>query len=267
VRTSPLRARGFPVIVNYRGNRVPAILGVCFGGGVILFLSVVLVGSWVVRGDITASRRPLLWISIGIGAVLGAGLYDDFRPHRTRGLVNQLMPAVRGKITSGLVKLVSIVGASAFVSWMLGVRGWRFALAVPFMAGCANLWNLLDVRPGRALKFFLPAEIALTIGTADVPYLGVVAAPAIIGATLSLVLDLLEWGMLGDSGSNVLGFIIGIGLLEALSLTGLAIALGMILALHVLAETVTLSRLIEVVPPVRWFDGLGRRRAPAPPAS
>jgi hypothetical protein len=31
-----------------------------------------------------------------------------------------------------------------------------------------------------------------------------------------------------------------------------------VIGLNVLAETVTFSRTIEAIPPLRWFDGLGR---------
>ena len=77
---------------------------------------------------------------------------------------------------------------------------------------------------------------------------------------------LMEMGMLGDAGANVLGFLVGIGVLVVLAPSWLAVVLAALLVLHGLAETVTLSRLIEAAPPLRWFDGLGRRRAQVPPA-
>jgi hypothetical protein len=43
---------------------------------------------------------------------------------------------------------------------------------------------------------------------------------------------------------------------------GLAVALGLQVALHAVAETVTLSRVIALTPPLRWFDQLGRVRLP-----
>jgi hypothetical protein len=73
-----------------------------------------------------------------------------------------------------------------------------------------------------------------------------------------LVLDLRERAMLGDAGSNVLGFIIGLALFRLLPTWGLGFVLGVILILHALGETVTLSRIIEATPPLRWFDRLGR---------
>jgi hypothetical protein len=65
--------------------------------------------------------------------------------------------------------------------------------------------------------------------------------------------------MLGDAGSNPLGFIVGTGLAAILPTWGVILAAVMALGLQVAAETVTISRLIEAVPPLRWYDRLGRR--------
>jgi hypothetical protein len=64
--------------------------------------------------------------------------------------------------------------------------------------------------------------------------------------------------MLGDAGANLLGFVAGLGLFHLLHGGALAAAAASAAMLNVLAETVTLSRLIQVVPPLRWYDGLGR---------
>jgi UDP-N-acetylmuramyl pentapeptide phosphotransferase/UDP-N-acetylglucosamine-1-phosphate transferase len=76
-------------------------------------------------------------------------------------------------------------------------------------------------------------------------------------------MDLREQAILGDSGSNLLGLVAGIGVFHLRSIPGLALALAAILVVHLVAETVTLSRVIEGTPPLRWFDRLGRLRAPA----
>ena len=98
-----------------------------------------------------------------------------------------------------------------------------------------------------------------------------VGVAALFAAVAVLWLDLGEVAILGDSGSNLLGLVVGIGLFRLGSIVALALALGAILVLHVLAETVTLSRIIEAAPPLRWFDRLGRqkneRETERPPAS
>jgi len=76
-----------------------------------------------------------------------------------------------------------------------------------------------------------------------------------------LPLDLRERGMLGDAGSNPLGFAAGLGLFAVLPDAYVVVAAVCAVALNVLAETVSLSRLIEGVAPLRWLDRLGRMRA------
>jgi hypothetical protein len=78
------------------------------------------------------------------------------------------------------------------------------------------------------------------------------------GAAAVLPADLGERGMLGDGGAYVLWVTIGIGLYDAVGTTGLVVALAVVVALHLLSETVTLSRLIRWIPPLQMLDELGR---------
>jgi hypothetical protein len=89
-----------------------------------------------------------------------------------------------------------------------------------------------------------------------------VGATAFGVGAVALVADLREWAMLGDGGANVLGFIVGLGLFFVLTPAQLVVSLAAILAVHAASETVTLSRLIERTPVLRWFDEIGRVRKP-----
>jgi hypothetical protein len=62
-----------------------------------------------------------------------------------------------------------------------------------------------------------------------------------------------------NGGSNPLGLVVGSSLAAALPMPALLLALAGLAALQVAAETVTISRLIEAAPPLRWLDALGRR--------
>ena len=75
---------------------------------------------------------------------------------------------------------------------------------------------------------------------------------------LALGADLRERAMLGDAGSNLLGFAAGVHVVltaPGWMLAPIAVAA---IALNIVAETVTLSRVIDGVPPLRWLDRLGR---------
>lgn len=250
-------ARWFPTATNYRGKPTAVWLGVAFTAVVTACIILTTTIGWASEGSVGSWLRQLLAMLGSLLLVFGAGLYDDLHPVRTHGLVNQVRLLGRGRLTPGIVKLVVIVAASALVAWALGARGARLVLGVPVVAGTANLWNLLDVAPGRALKLFLPAVAAVGLVSSDRAY-EVLAVVGFVAGAGALYFDLREHAMLGDAGSNVLGFMVGIGLLVTLDPAGLAAALVVILILHLLAETVTLSRIIAAVPPLRWFDRLGR---------
>ena len=64
--------------------------------------------------------------------------------------------------------------------------------------------------------------------------------------------------MLGDTGSNVVGALIGIWLVTTLSDPGRLIALGVLIVLTVYGEFRSISTAIERIPLLRQLDSLGR---------
>jgi UDP-N-acetylmuramyl pentapeptide phosphotransferase/UDP-N-acetylglucosamine-1-phosphate transferase len=247
VRLTPELIRP-PVGANHRGRRVPIVLGMALVFGVAVTELAALAGAALAHRPVDSGQ---LWLMAGIGGVFAAGLHDDRQPERVRGLVTHLRALARGRVTSGILKLVAAVAAA--LVWVAASHGsaGRFVLGVPLIAGSANLWNLLDVAPGRALKFGLVAGLALFLARPTT------LVGATVGATAVLLpLDVREHAMLGDSGANVLGFVLGVGLYDRLSTPWMAAALAGILVLHLLAETVTLSRLIAGATPLAWFDRL-----------
>jgi hypothetical protein len=248
------RARRSPTAPNYRGAELPLTLG----GGLILLVFWVNAfrARWFIDSSVHTSAAQRLVIAASLLVVFLVGWFDDHRARSTRGIRGHLKELAGGRVTTGVVKLIGIVGAAAWVSLSLTDDLVRILLGIPVIAGSANLWNMLDVRPGRALKFFLVAALALVGWYAR--YDDFLLGAAIGSAAALLTFDLRERAMLGDAGANLLGFIIGLALFRILPTWGLAVALVAILILHALGETITLSRIIEATPPLRWFDRLGR---------
>jgi hypothetical protein len=108
----------------------------------------------------------------------------------------------------------------------------------------ANALNQLDTRPGRALKVYLAAALA-------------VDAPVGI-AVLLLPYDLREMAMLGDAGSNALGGLLGLKSVERFTGRGRWVAIGALAGLTLLGERISLGAWIERTPGLSWFDRLGR---------
>ncbi|HEX6330604.1 MAG TPA: hypothetical protein VF129_04860 [Actinomycetota bacterium] len=235
---------------NYRGLPAPRVLGLALAGAA--------AGGTValaVARDVGAAGWGAL---AGCLLVSAAGLVDDLAPSGPRGLRGHLAAVAGGRVTTGILKIVVTAGAAVVVLALQPERpGYVRVAGVVLLAGAANAWNGLDVRPGRALKAFLiPALAFLVWGDLD-------RAPAIaglfLGAVLVLPLDLGERAMLGDAGSNLLGFAAGVALADVLPDPWVVVAAAVAVGLNVLAETVTFSRIIESTPPLRFVDRLGRR--------
>ncbi len=191
-------------------------------------------------------RRAALVGALGAAAV---GAYDDAtgqkHPH-AKGFRGHVAAARSGQLTGGAVKVVGIGGAGLAAARLLGRRPLGdVVLGGAVVAGSANLLNLLDLRPGRALK-------AGALGALVLRQPGPAAA-----AVALLPDDLGERTMLGDAGANALGAVLGLALLHRHPERRLR-ALAVLAALTGLSEVVSYSRVIDAVPPLRWVDQVGR---------
>jgi UDP-GlcNAc:undecaprenyl-phosphate GlcNAc-1-phosphate transferase len=235
---------------NHRGLRVPIALGLWLIAGTVVGAMIVAAVDRVGSGGWVVAAGSLL--------VAAAGLVDDLNPGGPRGLRGHLRALASFHVTTGMVKLVVVGAVSLVVVSALPSRPFPVLLAGAVgIAACANLWNGLDVVPGRALKAFLPAATVIWLAGPALA-LAPTMPGVVVSAVVALPLDLRERAMLGDGGANLLGFTAGVGAYLVLPGWGVAVLAALAVALNVLADTVTLSRVIDEVPPLRWFDRLGR---------
>jgi O-antigen ligase len=122
------------------------------------------------------------------------------------------------------------------------------------IAGTANLVNLLDLRPGRALKAGALIGAPLTLGRG-----GGVAAGTLGASAALLPADLGEDIMLGDAGANALGALLGVALVGKTGTTGRAVALAVLAGLTAASERVSFTKVIQDTPWLRRLDELGRQ--------
>jgi UDP-GlcNAc:undecaprenyl-phosphate GlcNAc-1-phosphate transferase len=196
------------------------------------------------------SSSPLPAAIAAVGAA-GVGRYDDAvgGADDAKGFRGHLAALRHGRLTAGSVKVVGIGVAGLLASGQLRPRGAADALlGGAVIAASANLLNLLDLRPGRALK----AGTALAL---------VLREPGVAGCCAGLLpADLREQTMLGDAGANALGAVLGVGLVSRLtSRPGRLAALVALGALTAASERISYSAVIDATPPLRWLDRLGRR--------
>jgi len=263
VRTSPAG----PALerTNFRGRTVSLAAGPALAAGA--------TGAAALGATSGASGAAAVVAGLGAGAV---GLYDDVvgaRPDQktAKGFAGHLAALREGRITSGLVKIVGVgaagLGAAALLAADPRVAGHRrrqrqgalgrgvdVLLGAGVVAGTANLVNLLDLRPGRALKSGLLLGAPLAGG----PHGGIAAGAA--GAAAGLLPDDLdETVMLGDSGANALGALLGVALAARTGPLGRAGILAVLAGLTAASEKVSFTQVIQRTPGLRELDALGRR--------
>lgn len=255
-----------PMAINRRGESLALHGGIVVLVSAIASIAIASVLAMLARtpGDadmLALGVSPGQWLGVG-GLVSGffiLGFLDDrYGSRSSRGFRGHLAALRKGKVTTGAIKaaggvLLGFLGAAWFGSSGTGVILDGLTIAV-----IANLLNLLDVRPGRATKAFLLLTAALAApvwtGVSEVSVLFFASAGAAAGW---IYFDLTEKGMLGDSGANALGALIGgfvvLSLGDAATLVVLAIALGLTIA----SELWSFSAAIARIPPLRFLDDLG----------
>ena len=200
-------------------------------------------------------RRAAAMVLGGAGAA-AFGAYDDLAGSGDRrGFRGHLGALRQGEVTTGAVKLGGI-GVTGVVSAVVaGGSPVDVILNAGLVAGGANLLNLFDLRPGRAIKVAAASGVLLGAAGQDS-----VAAP--LGAALALLPeDLGERAMLGDAGANALGAMLGASA-AGLSRPARIVLLAGIAGLTAASEKVSFTKVIARTPPLNWLDMLGRRPAP-----
>ncbi len=187
-------------------------------------------------------RLPLVGWVLGLAEphvlpVALLGVADDLWSGEERGFRAHL----RSGSTTGVLKLVGIPAYA-----LLRTRSLSGALLVGL---AANALNQLDTRPGRALKAYAVGSLALRGGWSRGRLTAVLLAPY----------DLREMAMLGDSGSNALGAMLGFDSVEQLTRRQRWSAIVALAGLTLLGERRSLGSLIESTPVVRELDRLGRQ--------
>jgi hypothetical protein len=129
-------------------------------------------------------------------------------------------------------------------------------LDAAIIAALANAINLLDLRPGRALKAAaLPAALLAASGGAGAP----IAAAALGAGAMAVPRDLAEQTMLGDCGAAALGAAIGFAATRQLPVPHKVGVLAALVALTLVSERVSFSRVIRDHPLLSRLDAWGRR--------
>ncbi len=243
---------------NYRGRVVayPA-------GAVLVACSLIALAPLAVLND--RAGLDLLdpelrrWAVYVLGVAL-LGLMDDVLgggDAMPRGWRAHARALAAGRFSTGAVKAAGSLALAAYATSGLGRHGLGYVADLALLLLTTNLFNLLDLRPGRVEKVFAALLAAVCIGAwtaAPLDLLGVFIGPTLVGAAFTLR----ERAMLGDTGSNLIGALAGIALLVTLGDSGRVIALAVVVALNAYGEFRSITKAIERVPLLRSLDSAGR---------
>jgi UDP-N-acetylmuramyl pentapeptide phosphotransferase/UDP-N-acetylglucosamine-1-phosphate transferase len=235
---------------NFAGRNIPTSAGLACLPIILLMLGASLAGLL----ELGAAGVWYLAYSLLAGCV---GFADDrWGEVGERGFAGHLGALSRGRVTTGLFKVVLLGGGAVVFAVLTFGVGLEAVVAAFLLAGCVNLANLFDVRPGRALKFLgVPVLILLFLA----PHEAVLAVAGVVGGAVSLFyFDLKGRIMLGDAGAAIWGAVLGY--LAVTSGPGVVwwVAGVAILGLTAVAEFSSISRVIEEVGALRRLDLWGR---------
>lgn len=272
---------------NHAGREVTLLEGVALVVGTAGTAVVSGAGS---RAAWVTGPGPYAVASVGAGLL---GAVDDLREDTDRkGLGGHLRALVQGRVTTGAIKILGLAATGLVaVAWddalsarrtsgrdappagrgparrgewsarhTPAVRLWGTLAGGAVVAGSANLANLFDLRPGRALKVGVLTAVPLVATGA-----GSAAGAVTLGVALALLPDDLSGvSMLGDTGANPLGATLGLALVQRQGPLARTITLAVVTALTLASERVSFTTVIESTPVLRGLDQLGRKPHPSP---
>jgi UDP-GlcNAc:undecaprenyl-phosphate GlcNAc-1-phosphate transferase len=248
---------------NFRGRRVAFPLG-----AVLVAASLVALAPLAVlddRADLDLLDPDLRrWFAYVLGVAF-LGLFDDVigdaigrsAADAPRGWRGHARAVMRGELSSGAIKAIGALALAAYATSGRGRESLDYIADLALLLLATNMLNLLDLRPGRAEKALLLLGAGLCIGywtIVPIEVLGLFCGPILVGAWFTLR----EEAMLGDTGSNLIGAVAGVWMLETLSDEARYVALGVLVVLTIYGEFRSLSAAIERVPLLRHLDSLGR---------
>jgi UDP-N-acetylmuramyl pentapeptide phosphotransferase/UDP-N-acetylglucosamine-1-phosphate transferase len=235
---------------NYRGKLIAPALGPALLLG---FLSAATAAIWL-EDDL------LPWLQV-TALFMGVSLYgswDDFLDEPICGFKGHFRNALKGGFSAGLLKVITALPAVLIFSGSLPLSLPSRISALFLILLSANGVNLLDRRPGRALKVFF--SVALFLIFAAGPNAGApqLLLPLMAAALALAPLDFSAEGMLGDCGANLLGAALGVAAVLFLQPPWQLFFIAAWGAVNLVSERISISRIIEKNSLLRYLDGLGR---------
>ena len=250
---------------NYKNEMIPVGMG-------IVFLPMIIINS-IILGFVTLNNiwfvsssnynLNIVWLLclalyiFSMMAMFFAGALDDLIGNRNvSGLKGHFKSLFKGELTTGGFKALFGGFVGLVVSVCISNDIVDIIVNTLIIALSTNLMNLFDLRPGRAIKAYLvimiPIYITLTGYTKVFPLL---ILPNVLAYFNT---DLKARGMMGDTGSNVLGISIGVLMAFGYGIKVRLAWLVFLILMHLITEKFSLTKIIEKNRVLKFIDNLGR---------
>ncbi|MBM7614022.1 MraY family glycosyltransferase [Alkaliphilus hydrothermalis] len=236
---------------NFKGDLIPVGMG--------MTLIPVLIIHFVVLTYFYPHQMGVLLIYFGgIMTMAFVGMVDDLMGNRdTLGFKGHIGSLLKGKLTTGGFKAVMGGMIALLISFLISSNVLQLIANFLVIGLMTNLLNLMDLRPGRAIKSFgVIALVFLFVGLTreSIEILAIVAGYSIA----YFPQDLKSRAMMGDVGSNTLGITLGIAVALSFTTTYKVIILIGLIAVHIVAEKYSITKIIGGNRVLSYLDELGR---------
>ena len=193
----------------------------------------------------------------GLASMFFAGIMDDVIGNRdVSGLKGHFKSLLKGSLTTGGFKALFGGFVGILISLVASNNIWELMINTLIIALSTNLMNLLDLRPGRAIKGYLFTTLVMCLTlTGFIRVLPLLLLPSVLAYFNA---DLKAKAMMGDAGSNVLGISIGIIMVFGYSFNVRLCWLVFLILIHLLTEKYSLTKIIENNKLLNFIDKLGR---------
>lgn len=238
---------------NYKGEMIP------FPGGIVLALVIIIgVAPGLALNAFSLAQGSIFLFIVLVSSLVG--LVDDFMGDSvSKGFKGHFIKLLEdGELTTGAVKAI-FGGLGALAAGFALVEGnplWGIVNGV-LIALTMNTINLLDLRPGRACKGFLFGFGLLILLIPDRSSLPLFMS--ILGALfIYMPWDLKARVMMGDTGSNLLGGLLGFYLAQGATRGLKVLAILVLTGLMIFTENRSLTHVIEGNRLLNLIDRAGR---------
>lgn len=239
------------VCENYKQENIPTSVGIVF-----VFVQVITLGVMQLLFNIDDGFFQVYLLGFAFIGFLG--LLDDLIGTKyIKGLKGHITALLHGEITTGALKAVFGFFISLVISSMISNDIVDFIINAFIIGLFTNFINLFDLRPGRAVKMFIVSAVILLITSQSDKYTYIILS--FFGILIPYInLDLKTRAMMGDAGSNILGYTLGIFAASSFNMFGKIVILIILIIFHILSERVSFSKIIENNRVLKFLDMIGR---------